>query len=145
MLPNAAAALLAALNSSSFAQSPADHEAHHPQQQNAAPAPAQPAPPASQSGTGQGMMGGGMMNMMGGNMPMMMGARQSDLTANKTDKLVAVPAGFEPATRGVEIRYSIQLSYGTRSGAAYTIECKNFLFRRSKPEPISRTARQRAG
>jgi hypothetical protein len=137
MLPNAAAALLAALNSSSFAQSPADHEAHHPQQQNAAPAPAQPAPPASQSGTGQGMMGG--------NMPMMMGARQSDLTANKTDKLVAVPAGFEPATRGVEIRYSIQLSYGTRSGAAYTIECENFSFHRGKPEPISGTARQRAG
>lgn len=76
----AAALLLTALSPSSFAQSPADHEAHHPGQQDAAPT--QPAPPANPSGTAQGM-GGGMMNMMGGNMPMtnmmqMMGARQGD-------------------------------------------------------------------
>jgi len=60
-----AALLLAAMATTSLAQSAAEH---HPQQ-DAASAPTQPAPPASQSG--MGMMGGaGMMNMMG-NMPMM--------------------------------------------------------------------------
>jgi hypothetical protein len=29
------------------------------------------------------------------------------------ERNLAIPAGFEPATHGVEIRYSIQLSYGT--------------------------------
>jgi hypothetical protein len=72
----AAALLLATVSSSSWAQSPADHEAHHPDQKEA-PAAAQPTPPAGQPGMGgsQGMMGGGgmmnMMNMMGSRMPMM--------------------------------------------------------------------------
>ena len=34
-------------------------------------------------------------------------------TPSKLLKNMAIPAGLEPATRGVEIRYSIQLSYGT--------------------------------
>jgi hypothetical protein len=63
-----AALVLAAMATTSLAQSAAEHEQHHPQQ-DAEPAPTQPAPPASQSG--MGMMGeGGMINMMG-NMPMM--------------------------------------------------------------------------
>ena len=73
-----AAFLLAATSTLTLAQSPADHEAHHPQQ-SAPPAAAQPAPPPTQQGMGpsQGMMGGsGMMNMMSGNMMQMMGSRQ---------------------------------------------------------------------
>ena len=71
----ATALLLATVSSSSWAQSPADHEAHHPDQKEP-PAAAQPSPSAGPSGMmGQGMMGGaqGMMGsrgMMGGNMPM---------------------------------------------------------------------------
>jgi len=74
----AAALLLTALSYSSRAQSPAEHEAHHPQQQDATPAPAQPSPPARQPGTGQGMMGGGMMGGGMMNMMQMMGSRQAD-------------------------------------------------------------------
>lgn len=72
----AAAMLLTAASSLSLAQSPADHEKHHPDQKEA-PAASQPAPSKGQPGMGgssgmQGMMGGGgMMNMMGGKMPMM--------------------------------------------------------------------------
>jgi LTXXQ motif family protein len=67
--------LLATVSAASWAQSPADHEAHHPDQKEA-PAAAQPSPPPGQPGMmGQGKMGGpqGMMGgrgMMDGNMPM---------------------------------------------------------------------------
>jgi hypothetical protein len=71
----AAALLLLTLNSPSFAQSPADHQAHHPDETQA-PA-AQPAtPPDAPRGMGA-MNRGGMMGMMGGNMPMMGMMRQS--------------------------------------------------------------------
>jgi hypothetical protein len=66
-----AALLLAAMTATSLAQSAAEHEQHHPQQQDAVPAPTQPAPPASQFGMGM-MSGGGMVNMMGNNMMDMM-------------------------------------------------------------------------
>src|SRR6478735_8466815 len=67
----AAALLLTILGNPSFAQSPAEHQGHHPDQKEA-PAAKAPAAPEPSRGTGpsQGMTGGGMMNMMGGNMPM---------------------------------------------------------------------------
>lgn len=73
----AAALLLTTVSFPSWAQSAADHEAHHPGQTEA-PAAKQPTPPSGPSGMmGQGMMGGaqGMMGgrgMMGGNMADMM-------------------------------------------------------------------------
>ena len=61
--PTVAAALLfSALSYPAFAQSPSDHEAHHPGPDQV-PAPTQTTPPAGQSGERQGMMGGG--DMMG--------------------------------------------------------------------------------
>src|SRR6516165_1956858 len=71
----AAALLLATVSFPSWAQSPADHEVHHPDQKES-PAAKQPSPPAAPSGMmGPGTMGGaqGMMGgkgMMDGNMPM---------------------------------------------------------------------------
>jgi hypothetical protein len=61
--------LLATMSTASWAQSPADHEAHHPDQKQA-PAAAQPSPSPGQPGMiGQGMMSG-PKDMMGGNMSM---------------------------------------------------------------------------
>ena len=58
----AAAVLFTALSSPAFAQSPSDHEAHHPRPDQV-PAPTQTTPPPGQSAERQGMMGGG--DMMG--------------------------------------------------------------------------------
>jgi hypothetical protein len=61
-----AALALAAMATTSLAQSAADdHEKHHPQQQETAPAPAAPPSPADLSKMGPGMMGDGMAKMMG--------------------------------------------------------------------------------
>lgn len=67
----AAALLVTMFGHSAWAQSDADHQAHHPDQKEA-PAAKSPAAPEPQRGASpsQGMMGGSMMNMMGGNMPM---------------------------------------------------------------------------
>jgi hypothetical protein len=54
----AAALLFTALSYPAFAQSPSDHQAHHPEPDQV-PAPTQTTPPAGQSGERQGMMGGG--------------------------------------------------------------------------------------
>ena len=43
-------------------------------------------------------------------------------------KRLAIPAGFEPATHGVEIRYSIQLSYGTAWKALYHCQYEKSAF-----------------
>src|SRR5262245_63948753 len=60
----AAALLLVAIATGTDAQTPAEHESHHPPQ-TATPSPVQPTPPPGQFGMGgqQGMMG--MMRMMG--------------------------------------------------------------------------------
>jgi hypothetical protein len=72
-LTMATAFAVAALGVPVAAQTPADHDAHHPDRKEA-PAATQPTPPAGQPGMSgpQGMMGnGGMMDMMGGKTPMM--------------------------------------------------------------------------
>ena len=64
-------------------------------------------------------------------------------------KSLAIPAGLEPATRGVEIRYSIQLSYGTvrrpdrLESLHSTANMKNPLSGKAHPEPILQSPRQK--
>jgi hypothetical protein len=62
----AAAFTVAALTAPAWAQTPADHDAHHPAKSAApATAPVNPAPPASQPGTNAPQGGMGNMPMMG--------------------------------------------------------------------------------
>jgi hypothetical protein len=61
----AAALILATTGAAGWAQSADEHEKHHPQQQETAPAPVTPQSPAGQSKMGQGMMGDSMVKMMG--------------------------------------------------------------------------------
>jgi hypothetical protein len=68
--------------------------------------------------------------------------RRKLLKTQEVENELAVPAGLEPATRGVEIRYSIQLSYGT-VGAIFSqrlhsiANMKNPLSRQAPSEPFS--------
>ena len=66
-----AALLLTLLGTPSLAQSPAEHQGHHPDQKDApAASPTTPPEAPRSAAPSQGKMGGGMMNMMGGNMQM---------------------------------------------------------------------------
>ncbi|WP_456744089.1 Spy/CpxP family protein refolding chaperone [Bradyrhizobium sp. USDA 4354] len=67
----ATALLLTFLGTPALAQSPAEHQGHHPDQKDApAASPATPPEAPRSTAPSQGKMGGGMMNMMGGNMQM---------------------------------------------------------------------------
>lgn len=74
------ATLLAVASAPAFAQSAADHQAHHPDQKEA-PAAKPVAPSEAPGGMGSttGKMGGGMMDMMGGRMPMMDMAKMMEM------------------------------------------------------------------
>jgi uncharacterized small protein (DUF1192 family) len=69
----AATLLLTFLGTSAFAQSPAEHQGHHPDQtETQATRPSTPSETPRDTGPSHGKMGGRMMNMMDGNMHMPM-------------------------------------------------------------------------